>query len=460
KFIKRILNHRLEIKKTLAISTFFSIFHVIPAFSEESSEVAKLLHAGQLEAAMERAEDFLSRQPHDAQMRFVKGLILTEKHKVADAISIFTGLSEDFPDSPEPFNNLAVLLAGNGDFEKARVALDAAIRTHPTYATAYQNMNHVRASLTGAANHQSLPLDSSNTSAKSKLALLWSLELTAPKLDKTRLALAVTAPSMAVIGQTILPGVPVAKASASPGSDAGSQAPTPGRTANQQPVKVEPKPEKLANNENTVREQVPNVVKGWSKALSDENLADVRVKLEGQDDGEAPPVKPHYSEGNNFDASTIPAPPPAPLASEAISPAPTFAATEKQPLDKADLRPERSAGNEEANRDQILNAVRGWSEAWSGHDVENYLSYYGNDFQTPDKEPLTAWAHKRRTRILAQSRISIEVASPQVTINGNTAIIKFRQIYSSDQLKSNIYKTLTFTKNKEIWKIWKEQADN
>jgi tetratricopeptide (TPR) repeat protein len=455
---------RLKINNRAVISTLLSFLLAIPAFAQESAEVAKLLHAGQLEAALARVDDFLARRPSDAQMRFLKGLILTEKQKVTEAISIFTGLCEDFPDSPEPFNNLAVLLATNGEFEKSRVALDAAIRTHPTYATTYENMNQVQTRLTGSADHRPLLLGAGITSTKSKLTLLWSLERTDRKTGNTSMALALTEQPKGLpmngIDRTVLPSASVVRKSVPPGLEAGSSAPTPATIAHQQLATAEPKSEKSANNENAVRDRVPSIVRGWSKALSDENLADVRVKLESQDDGKVPPVKANDAERNNSDAMAAPAPAPTPLASEAITPAPNLATTEKQQFDKADLRPERSAGDEEADRNQVLNAVIGWSRAWSGRDVENYLSYYGNDFQTLNREPLTAWANKRRIRISAQGRINIEVDSPRVTINGNTAIVKFRQIYISDNLKSNIYKTLTLTKKNEVWKISKEKVDN
>jgi len=84
-------------------------------------------------------------------MRFNKGLILTEQKKVPDAIRIFSSLSEDYPDLPEPYNNLAVLYASQGQYEKARDALEAAIRTHPSYSTAHENLGDIYAKMASQA---------------------------------------------------------------------------------------------------------------------------------------------------------------------------------------------------------------------------------------------------------------------------------------------------------------------
>ncbi len=59
--------------------------------------------------------------PRDAQMRFLKGVILTEQKKPAEAIRLFTALTEDFPDLLAPYNKLAVLYAaGGGDLHPGR----------------------------------------------------------------------------------------------------------------------------------------------------------------------------------------------------------------------------------------------------------------------------------------------------------------------------------------------------
>jgi tetratricopeptide (TPR) repeat protein len=144
-------------------------------FADEFADVNKHVKAGQYADALAKADSFLAQRPRDAQMRFLKGIILTEQNKPNDAIAIFTKLTEDFPDLPEPYNNLAVLFAAGGQYDKARAALEMAIRTNPTYATAHENLGDVYAKLASQAYDKALQLDSGNSGAKSKLTMVRTL---------------------------------------------------------------------------------------------------------------------------------------------------------------------------------------------------------------------------------------------------------------------------------------------
>jgi tetratricopeptide (TPR) repeat protein len=162
--------------KGMALSGLLVLLSAAPAFADEAAEVTKLLRGGKHSEALTRVDVYLSKNPRDAQMRFLKGVILSEQNRFPEAIAIFTRLTEDYPSLPEPYNNLAVLHAGNGQYEKARAALDAAIRTNPSYATAYENLGDIHAKLASQAYDKALQVDSGNASAKSKLTLVRTLQ--------------------------------------------------------------------------------------------------------------------------------------------------------------------------------------------------------------------------------------------------------------------------------------------
>lgn len=143
--------------------------------ADELQDIGKLLKQGQQAQALERVNQYLAQKPKDAQGRFLKGLILTEQNKAADAIDVFTKLTQDYPELPEPYNNLAVLYAAQGQYEKARQSLEMSIRTHPAYATAYENLGDVYTKLASQAYDKALQLDSGNAGAQSKLALIRDL---------------------------------------------------------------------------------------------------------------------------------------------------------------------------------------------------------------------------------------------------------------------------------------------
>ncbi len=147
----------------------------LAAPADDLKEAQKLYSQGKLPQALDKDEQYLKSEPRDPQGRFLKGLILTEQKKTQEAIQVFQGLTEDFPELPEPYNNLAVLYASQGNYEKAKAALELAIHTHPTYATAHENLGDIYAELASRAYDRALQLDKNNTSAKVKLAMVKDL---------------------------------------------------------------------------------------------------------------------------------------------------------------------------------------------------------------------------------------------------------------------------------------------
>jgi Flp pilus assembly protein TadD len=145
------------------------------AFADDVQEASKLLKSGQHQQALERVNKVLASKPKDAQARFLKGLIYAEQGNTKDATDVFLQLTKDYPDLPEPYNNLAVIYASQGQYEKARGALEQSIRTHPSYATAYENLGDVYAKLASQAYDKALQIDSANPGAKNKLALVREL---------------------------------------------------------------------------------------------------------------------------------------------------------------------------------------------------------------------------------------------------------------------------------------------
>ncbi len=152
-----------------------ALLAVTTAHADEYADVNVLVRAGKLAEALAKADQYLAAKPRDPQMRFIKGVIQTESGKPSDAIGTFTQITQDYPELPEPYNNLAVLYAGQSQFDKARAALEMAIRTNPSYATAHENLGDVYAKLASQAYSKALQLDSGNTGVQPKLALIRTL---------------------------------------------------------------------------------------------------------------------------------------------------------------------------------------------------------------------------------------------------------------------------------------------
>lgn len=138
-------------------------------------EAQTLLSQGKRTQALEQLDRFITANPKDRQARFLKGVVLTELNRLDDAASVFLKLTEEAPELPEPYNNLAVIYAQQNQFDKAKAALEMAIRTHPSYAVAHENLGDLYARMARQAYDRALQIDSKNTNAQAKLNLLREL---------------------------------------------------------------------------------------------------------------------------------------------------------------------------------------------------------------------------------------------------------------------------------------------
>ncbi|MFM2274360.1 MAG: hypothetical protein RL211_232 [Pseudomonadota bacterium] len=209
-FMMQTCTRILKCVRLVGLATCFAITHTY-AHADEYGDVAQLVRIGKLPEAMAKADLYLASKPRDPQMRFLKGLIQRDSGKPADALATFTKLTEDYPELPEPYNNLAVLHASQGQFDKARVALEMAIRTNPSYATAHENLGDIYARLASQAYNKALQLDNNNSAVQPKLALIREL-FTPNAKGQPRLATVATpssAPSLAVVVPVAKPGLPV-----------------------------------------------------------------------------------------------------------------------------------------------------------------------------------------------------------------------------------------------------------
>ncbi len=162
----------MALPRFLAVAAVCALLAATPVLASDIQKINQQFRNGDLAGALDNANRYLAKNPKDAQGRFLKGLILADQGKTNDAITLFTALTEDYPELPEPYNNLAVLYASQGKYEAAKDSLEKAIRTHPSYATAHENLGDIYAKMASLAYDKALALDSRNTAAQTKLALI------------------------------------------------------------------------------------------------------------------------------------------------------------------------------------------------------------------------------------------------------------------------------------------------
>ena len=153
------------------------------ATADHQPEDARLHRGGQTAAALERADRTLAGTPKDAQMRFLKSVLLADSGRPAEAQEILQQIVQEYPELAEPHNNLAAIHAANGEYAKSRAELEEAIRLNPGFAPAHENLGDVHALLASQSYARALRLEPASTSLPKKLALV--RQLTTP-LASTR----------------------------------------------------------------------------------------------------------------------------------------------------------------------------------------------------------------------------------------------------------------------------------
>ncbi|MEO7055575.1 MAG: tetratricopeptide repeat protein [Caldimonas sp.] len=162
----------------LAAGLLLSLVVACPAaasLADDLNEVTRLHHAGQSVAALTRADRYLALKPKDAQMRFLKAVVLADSGHTVEASNLLRQLIQDFPELAEPHNNLAALYAASGDYGRARAELEEALRLNPGYAPAHENLGDVQVMLAGQSYAKALRLEPSSAALPRKLALVRQL---------------------------------------------------------------------------------------------------------------------------------------------------------------------------------------------------------------------------------------------------------------------------------------------
>jgi tetratricopeptide (TPR) repeat protein len=245
--------------------------------SDPLQDANQLFRQGQFDRAMERVNGYLASRPKDARGRFLKGLILTEQNKPNEAIKVFTDLSQDFPELPEPYNNLAVLYASQGQYDKARNSLEMAIRTHPSYATAHENLGDIYAKMASQAYDKALQLDRSNQAAQGKLNLIKDLfsqtSTSVAGKPPAKVAVAKAEPTTAPVQQPVPPPaakIPPPVVAQAPAAKPAAPAPAPA------PKAAEPAPAQSAPAQAPAAARNPDdvlkAVNGWARAWASNDV--------------------------------------------------------------------------------------------------------------------------------------------------------------------------------------------
>lgn len=151
-----------------------------PGLPPDLAEASRMIQDGQYASARAKIDAVLAGDGKNPQARFLRGVVQADQNETDEALATFQALTQDYPELPEPYNNMAVIWAQRGQYLKARTALESALASHPDYAIAHENLGDIYSRLAGAEYDRAIALDKSNKSAQAKLVLVRQLYAVAP----------------------------------------------------------------------------------------------------------------------------------------------------------------------------------------------------------------------------------------------------------------------------------------
>lgn len=133
---------------------------------------------------------------------------------------------------------------------------------------------------------------------------------------------------------------------------------------------------------------------------------------------------------------------------------PALAASAPAPLPHADAPGIVAAPVTPAQSATIaVQRLQDWAAAWMGHDVDQYMSFYGPDFK-PLKGTKATWIAERHRLVGKPGAITIVLGNIQTHALTSTRVeTRFDQAYTSTRFKDTMHKTLVWDRVGSEWKI-------
>ena len=148
------------------------IYNPGAALSTPHNDVRRLLRRERYDLALKLVDKQLALNPRDPQMRFWQGFLYERMNQPELALPIYLDLTREYPELPEPHNNLGALYAAQGKYDEAKAALDNALRANPNYAVAQENMGDVLVNMARLSYERALKINPKQPDVKNKLKRL------------------------------------------------------------------------------------------------------------------------------------------------------------------------------------------------------------------------------------------------------------------------------------------------
>lgn len=122
----------------------------------------------------------------------------------------------------------------------------------------------------------------------------------------------------------------------------------------------------------------------------------------------------------------------------------------------------RSADNQKRVAQDITTFISGWQKAWEGVDMKKFLQFYSRDFKAADGTDLETFGQRKeqvsKGKKFIQVRLDRKVIMLSQKDQGDIAVVRFRQVYRSNNFNGVSIKSLYLKKGQKGWQIIGEFA--
>jgi tetratricopeptide (TPR) repeat protein len=157
-----------------SLATPFIVLQKVPEPKNKNAipeVIYKLISDKKFPEAIEAIDKELKVNPRNVQLQFVRARINIEMGNIPAAKNTLLEITQQFPELPEPYNNLAVLEAQTGKLEEAKEYLELALKVQPNFATAHENLGDVYTRLAARAYGKALSIDKKQIQNRRKMKL-------------------------------------------------------------------------------------------------------------------------------------------------------------------------------------------------------------------------------------------------------------------------------------------------
>ncbi len=118
--------------------------------SQITDRISRMLDQGRNQEALDIIEKRQAQRDAgpsigtDVQLLFLRGRALAALGRTNEAIDLYQSMTVEYPELPEPWNNLAAEYVKQGKIDMAHDALAMALTANPNYAAAKANMGRVQ----------------------------------------------------------------------------------------------------------------------------------------------------------------------------------------------------------------------------------------------------------------------------------------------------------------------------